>query len=405
VDVTLNVLLFIPVGAGLALAGARWRRALAIVALTTLGIETLQLVAIAGRDASLSDLLTNCSGGAIGFALGRSWRSLVFPDRALARGLALVACVAWLAALAFGGFAMSVSLPRAPWWAQVTPSYRPFVPFEGHVLHASLGGTAMPSDVLGDVPRLRAELLNGAPARIVATTAFASGGVAPMLRVVGGDTRREVLLIGQRRSDLVVRIGMRAARLRFRTPAFEFPRLLAGPRGDTAVIESAIVGGVVRVTVERRGVRTTREIALSPAWGWSLLTPAHPPIGGMFALASALWLAALAAPLGYWCSVVGTISGARARWMCLAMAMMSIGMLGAPRVFGMQPMGWWEWGGAALGVAVAWALGAVASGRARRQERVRAAHHAWIGAVDASGDERALLRRVTSSSGRLTSSS
>src|SRR3712207_2032131 len=57
VDVLLNVLLFVPLGLGLRLAGlSRWR-ALALAGLTTLGIESLQFAVVTGRDASLSDLL------------------------------------------------------------------------------------------------------------------------------------------------------------------------------------------------------------------------------------------------------------------------------------------------------------------------------------------------------------
>src|SRR5690606_9606721 len=66
VDVVLNVLLFVPLGVGLGLAGVRPRAAIIIVVLTTLTVELLQLTVISGRDSSLSDLVTNTVGGAIG---------------------------------------------------------------------------------------------------------------------------------------------------------------------------------------------------------------------------------------------------------------------------------------------------------------------------------------------------
>src|SRR2546423_11761821 len=49
VDAILNVLLFVPLGVGLALVGVRWRHAFLTVALLSMAIETAQLVAIPAR--------------------------------------------------------------------------------------------------------------------------------------------------------------------------------------------------------------------------------------------------------------------------------------------------------------------------------------------------------------------
>src|SRR5713101_9526749 len=58
IDALLNVALFAPLGAGLLLLGLPLRRAVLIGAALSLAIETTQYFAIAGRDASLGDLLT-----------------------------------------------------------------------------------------------------------------------------------------------------------------------------------------------------------------------------------------------------------------------------------------------------------------------------------------------------------
>ena len=63
VDVLLNILLFLPLGFGLALADFSWRRVLILALLLSFSIELLQMKAIAGRDASLGDVLTNTFGG------------------------------------------------------------------------------------------------------------------------------------------------------------------------------------------------------------------------------------------------------------------------------------------------------------------------------------------------------
>ncbi|HET7241044.1 MAG TPA: VanZ family protein, partial [Gemmatimonadales bacterium] len=61
-DVFLNLLLFVPLGAGLRLAGWRWRSVVLGAALVSFTVELLQYTVVTGRDASLSDLLTNTTG-------------------------------------------------------------------------------------------------------------------------------------------------------------------------------------------------------------------------------------------------------------------------------------------------------------------------------------------------------
>ena len=102
-DVVLNVLLFIPLGIGLGLWRLPRSRAIIAVVLTTLCVETIQFAFLAGRDASLSDVMTNSAGGLLGLAAGGNWRWLVQPGPRQARSLALLAAALWLATLAGTG--------------------------------------------------------------------------------------------------------------------------------------------------------------------------------------------------------------------------------------------------------------------------------------------------------------
>src|SRR2546423_15044685 len=70
VDAVLNVLLFMPLGLGLAVAGTSPRRAIVSMAVLSALIELAQLLVVPGRDATIGDLLTNSIGGALGFVLG-----------------------------------------------------------------------------------------------------------------------------------------------------------------------------------------------------------------------------------------------------------------------------------------------------------------------------------------------
>ena len=103
VDVLSNVALFMPLGAGLALLGGPWRRARALGATLSLSIELTQYVAIIGRDASLSDLITNTVGTTLGVILADSWRAWVIPNRSTARVLAFATALIWLAQSAHSG--------------------------------------------------------------------------------------------------------------------------------------------------------------------------------------------------------------------------------------------------------------------------------------------------------------
>ena len=66
-----NILMFLPLGAGLALAGIRPRRAMAAIVALTVTVELLQYTVIPGRDGALDDILSNTVGGLLGIGLLR----------------------------------------------------------------------------------------------------------------------------------------------------------------------------------------------------------------------------------------------------------------------------------------------------------------------------------------------
>src|SRR5450432_3811762 len=97
-DTVLNVLLFIPFGFGMRLAGMSRRRAFAIGLVTTITVELLQLV-IPGRDTSLGDIITNSSGGLIGILCADIWRVVLIPSRRDATRLAIGWTLLWVLVL------------------------------------------------------------------------------------------------------------------------------------------------------------------------------------------------------------------------------------------------------------------------------------------------------------------
>src|SRR3954463_16388461 len=76
----LNVFLFVPLGAGLALSGHLWKRSLmSMFALSAL-IEIAQFFIIPGRYAALGDVLANGVGGALGYAAACYGVTLMRPS-------------------------------------------------------------------------------------------------------------------------------------------------------------------------------------------------------------------------------------------------------------------------------------------------------------------------------------
>src|ERR1700688_4690962 len=112
VDFILNVLLFVPLGVGLALCGFPASRAILVMGLLSISIETAQLLVIPGRDATLGDVLTNTLGGALGFAAVRHRRTWLQPSRRNATSFVVGWGGIWLAIQTISSYALTPSIPE-----------------------------------------------------------------------------------------------------------------------------------------------------------------------------------------------------------------------------------------------------------------------------------------------------
>ncbi len=375
VDVILNVLLFIPYGIGLRLAGLSRLRTMGLVVLTTGAIELTQYLFLPGRDASLSDLLTNTTGGAIGLVLAERWRALLLPNARTARRLAAAAALVWLGAQGITAWALVPSFPVTRWWGQRVPELGQFDRYQGTLLAASLAGAPLPDGRLPDSRAVRESLRRG-PAAItaVATTAGATRRVAPVASVFD-ENRSEVLVLGERGQDLYFRIRLRAADAALRTPGIRLPEGLAVPPGDTVAISGALDGRRLIAEVAHRGHIERVERVLGPSLGWSLLLPfENYALGPETRWLTAAWLAGLLFPLGYWLRLGRRAArGGVGTAVLLAAAVIAIGLGG---------MAWWggfatpsagEWVAAALGAAAGWVAAGPAQALVGRSPKARSA--------------------------------
>ena len=111
IDVLLNVLMFVPLGVGLALLRVRGQVAALAIVLATCAIEATQYGIVAGRFASARDILTNSAGGLAGWYLWSRWRSFAIPPARTARRLGLATAVLWISTQAITAWAHRVVAP------------------------------------------------------------------------------------------------------------------------------------------------------------------------------------------------------------------------------------------------------------------------------------------------------
>lgn len=374
-DALANVLLFLPLGAGLWLARVRPLRAFVLVACTTLGVESLQLSVVVGRDASLRDLATNVVGGGLGYLALPLVRKWLRPGERQAAALAAAWSTVWLAGTLVTAWALSPSLPATRWWASWrAPGSVPGglgVPKAADaplVLAAVIAGRPVAPGPLPQWPLLRPPLLGGEAMAV--RTVLAPGRSPPDIALVEDpDTWQELLGFHRAGRGVTFQFRTRATALRLRSPSIASGDFLPGTRPDTIRLTGRISGGWVRLDVERdSGPVIHRALAASPNWGWSFLVPFDYAFGNAVHLFTACWIATLVLPIAYWATQAGGAASAAIRLAAgVSVAAPAAALLIVPRIFTLPPVHWSEW--------LAWlagsALGAAGGGLARSGGRSR----------------------------------
>ncbi len=298
VDAILNVLLFIPIGAGLALLGLRWRNALLIGAAATVVIEVLQIALPLGRNASVVDALANAAGVAIGFYLAERRRALAYPRSRASLRYAITAGVAWLLVLTLSAALLMPSVPDGPYIAQWAPVVEGYDRYAGRVTAAHVSGVAISNGAVAESDRLGSGMRAGVTTE---ATIFAQGAprrLAPVVRVVTEDST-EALMLAQRRDDLVFRSRVIGTALGLATPSVVMPDALssrlASDRG-ALIVSGAREGGQLRAGA----FGGEAILSLHAGSGWLLLAPSSRSVQASADVLSALWLGGPLFLAGYW---------------------------------------------------------------------------------------------------------
>jgi len=356
-DIILNVLLFIPLGICLAVAGAT--RSLAVVAALSLSglVESLQLV-LPGRYPALRDLIANGAGGALGAGVASVVPILRHRPAAIGRWISIGWPLVLGGLLTGGGLLLEPSAPDQLWFGQWAPELGNFEHFRGIVVRAQLNGVELPSGPFPTTAEFKERYSSVEVQARAIPPSSASRRLAPIVSVFD-DAQREVFILGQQGRDLVFEPRLRAEDWGLRSLAIRARGGLPAIR-DTLGLEGNYDRGRLRVASRwdaPNGLITATQ-HLTPVSSWRVLLPWRWPLTPPVATGlDSLLLGLLAFPLGLG---VRFASGSGRKRDLAPAALLSLACAVAaliPLPFGLEVAKWPLWlgfaGGATLGYGTA----------------------------------------------------
>jgi hypothetical protein len=292
-----NLLLFIPLGAALALGRLSAVRIILLAAFLSAGIELTQHV-IPGRNPNPADTLFNTLGGVLGVGIVRSSPRWLCAEGLSRVRLGAVALAMMLAVFGATGVLASPSFPDAVYYGQWVPARERMPSYPGRVLEVRLGAMQIPSARLENGERVRSLLSAGEPLEILAVAGPTTTETWPIFRIADAMERRIVVDVARRGDDVVVRLRTRATAVRLHPPELRV----------TGAFTHVSSGDPVRIRVwqveqghclEVAGVRTCDQgMTIGRGWAFVHGIPRLRPGGRQFL--DMTWLATLLLPVGLW---------------------------------------------------------------------------------------------------------
>jgi hypothetical protein len=298
VDVLQNIALFLPLGALLVLAGLPAGRATLACMLLSLSIELLQIRVVSGRDASLSDVLTNTAGALLGSALAAHRAGWLRPAPPRALHLAVSWSIAVSCLLGLLGVLVQPSTRRFDAYVQLLPVRSYWDSFAGRLVDARLEGrTVAIGQLASNEVRYRALTSGRYRAEVAVRSVTPTRRFAAIFRIA--NRRGELFFLGQQDLDALFRPRLRSSDFLLFSPAFAIRDGLA--TGDSTVrFRAELARGEVVLNAASSIRKTERRILLSPSLGWATLVPWQVTLKGDELLLGAIFLALLTIPAGYW---------------------------------------------------------------------------------------------------------
>jgi VanZ family protein len=347
-DTLVNILLFMPLGAAVAIhrRGVWW--AVAAGAALSLGAEAAQLF-IPGRYSSPWDVAANTLGAAAGAVAVRLAPWWLHPEPGRSRKLAAGAAVAAVLTL-LGGSMLFHPAPRdGPLIGQWHHRYENRPHYSGRVLEATVAGIPTPPWEVDRSPEVLAHLFTG-PVRVTFEVGAPPQGTAPLFALVAPEQEVlfEVLVSG---TDLVVTYRMRARSIGLDQPELRLPGALA----------HLVPGNAARLEYRREGSRHCVALdgeqqcgtGFSAAHTWALLM--YPVPTPLAAILPFLWVAALVFPAAFWSARPATATSIA--------VIAALALLAAPLVAPVLTPAWPELLAAVVGAVAGYACGQLARAR------------------------------------------
>jgi hypothetical protein len=298
-----NVILFVPLGFALRLAGMRRWSAWLLMAAMAVGIETAQDWIIPGRESSLSDIISNPLGGAIGIALADMRARVLAPSAATARRLSAAMAVAITAFAAAMTWGLARAVPKTgAYWAQVGSRMPQYVPFQGAILSAAIDNEPIGNGPLDSATThaIRAALRDGTARIDVQMVPRArTERIAPLVTIYD-QWHNEIVAVGCRRDRIVFRTRVHARNLRLHPVSFEVPGGCVTADTTSVTVQPLPRGMAVRFTTVSGGQRTETTVGTGVWLAWHLLVPNDGWWSKLSTAFTILWMAGLFVPLAYW---------------------------------------------------------------------------------------------------------
>src|SRR6267378_3274989 len=329
-----NLLLFIPLGLSLTLAGVRPLRVVAIGALLSFAVEFAQQW-IPGRDPSVGDIVCNSISTALGVALvlfAPQWLTTA-PRRSAWQALAtaVAAVLVWIGT----GAMLRQSFPPPPYHTANAPELNSWGRYQGQVLWSSFAIGAL---------SVRAT----APSR-------PPGRAAPLVAVL--DPRNvELFILAMDGRDLSLSYHMPAIRWTLGAPDLRWRGAFANVApGDTFTAATSSDGKQICL-----GLNGEKRVGFgyTVGDGWKLIFDPERWPGGVLTTINALWIAGCVIGVGFWAARTSGGEGRReAATAKVAVGIVLLGLIVVPWITGLNGTTVWEWIGALAGIEVGLVMG------------------------------------------------
>lgn len=305
-DVFQNIVMFFPLGVALRLSGRSIATAVLVGFLLSLLVETMQYFVIPGRDASLSDLLTNTTGAFLGAVSVPLLFIALRPSEHQALRLGIGAALLWGTLWVFGAWAVGND-PRGGNFRGRFPNEFPDTPMlTGDAIaatfnHAPLGSMPASLPPQAAATFARDSFFVDATVRPAPTSAWRENIISIIDFKPGEPDYDGGLVFVVSRTGRWSMVGYRinAARLWLRTPSYRMASLYDSVPGGPVHFRITRAAGMLTGTREGNDAALVR-YRIGPELLYSSLLPRSPNPTLAWRIEAFIWAAALAALSAWW---------------------------------------------------------------------------------------------------------